>query len=136
MELKELTFSELRDQFEAIKSEVDTAKANLTLIKSEIEYRTKPLMNKYGTSHFVIDGAKIKLVKAKDIEWDQKQLAWLYNTIKDDGCEPEQYIKRKITLSVSENDYKQWSDEMQEAFDTARTEKEAKFTFEFEGDNE
>lgn len=136
MELKKLSLGEIKHQYNAVKMELENAKKNLALVAAEIEDRTKSLLNDYGTSHRIIDGVKIKLVKAKNIAWDGEALAELYAQIKADGAEPDQYIKRKETFTVSENEYKLWSEDMQAAFDVARTEKEAKFTFEFEGDTE
>ena len=84
-----------------------------------------------GTKEREIDGVSIKMVKSKNIEWDNDRLIGLWNQIEGDGADPSAYIKKKIEYSVSENAYKEWSQDMKDVFDEARTEKEAKFKFEF-----
>mgnify|MGYP006921327475 CR=1 FL=1 len=106
-------------------------KAALDLIKAEIERRIKPLVNDYGTVQRELDTVKMKIVKAKNINWDSDALAKLYEQIKSDGADPSLYIRRKEEYTVSENAYKDWSQDLKDVFDTARTEKEPKITFEF-----
>ena len=109
----------------------ESVKKNYNAIKSEIESRLKPLSNDYGTKERELDSVKIKIVKSKNIEWDDDRLAGLWQQIESDGADPSAYIKKKIEYTVSENAYKEWSQDLKDIFDDARTEKEAKFKFEF-----
>ncbi len=106
------------------------AKAEADELKSEIERRIKPLANDYGTFDREIDAVKIKIVKSKNIAWDSDKLETLYKQIEGDKADPSVYIKKKVEYTVSENAYKQWSSELRDIFDPARTEKEPKLTFE------
>lgn len=108
-----------------------SAKAEVDELKAEIERRIKPLVNDYGTAQRELDAVKMKIVKAKNINWDSDALAKLYEQIKSDGADPSLYIRRKEEYTVSENAYKDWSQDLKDIFDTARTEKEPKITFEF-----
>jgi hypothetical protein len=106
-------------------------KAELDLLKAEIERRIKPLVNDYGTFDRELDAVRMKIVKSKNISWDKDKLAELYEQIEQDGADPTLYIKKKEEYTIPENAYKGWSDELKKAFDPARTEKEPKITFEF-----
>ena len=106
-------------------------KARHDELKSEIEKRVKSLANDYGTFERELDCVKFKVVKSKDIKWDSDKLEELYERIVKDGADPTVYIKKKEEYTVSENAYKEWSQELKDIFDPARTEKEPKITFEF-----
>lgn len=105
-------------------------KAEADELKAEIERRIKPLANDYGTFKRELDSVKFKVVKSKDIKWDGDRLKELYEQIETDDADPTVYIKKKEEYTVSENAYKEWSKELKEIFDPARTEKEPKITFE------
>lgn len=132
MNYEELTMEELRAAYNAVKSEMAALKTNMNAINAVIEGRLAPHMNGYGTTHQEIDGVPVKLVLSKNIAWDDAKLAGLYMRIQTDGANPDEYIKKKVTYTVSENAYKEWSQDMKDAFADARTEKEPKFSFEFE----
>lgn len=106
-------------------------KAELDELKTEIERRIKPLANDYGTFNRELDAVHMKIVKSKNIAWDSDKLEELYERIAKDGADPTVYIKKKEEYTVSENAYKEWSQELKDIFDPARTEKEPKITFEF-----
>lgn len=110
------------------------AKAELDELEAEIERRIKPLANDYGTFNRELDAVHMKIVKSKNIAWDSDRLEELYEQIKTDGADPTVYIKKKEEYTVSENAYKEWSKELKDIFDPARTEKEPKITFEFIGE--
>lgn len=131
MSYKELNMVALKAIYMEAKAEMDAVKKNLNAITSEIESRLKPLSNDYGTKEREVDGVAIKVVKSKNIEWDADRLAGLWAQIENDGADPSAYIKKKIDYTVSETAYKEWSQELKDVFDEARTEKEAKFKFEF-----
>ncbi len=131
MSYKELSMVALKSMYLEAKAEADAIKKNLNAITTEIESRLKPMLNDYGTKQADIDGVAIKVVKSKDIEWDEDRLIGLWNQIESDGADPSAYIKRKVTHTVSETAYKEWSQDLRDIFDDARTEKEAKFKFEF-----
>lgn len=131
MSYKELNMVALKAIYMEAKAEMDAVKKNLNAITSEIESRLKPLSNDYGTVNRDIDGVSVKVVKSKNIEWDADRLAGLWAQIENDGADPSAYIKKKIDYTVSETAYKEWSQELKDVFDEARTEKEAKFKFEF-----
>ena len=131
MSYKELNMLALKALYIEAKAEMDSIKKNLNAITSEIESRLKPLSNDYGTVNREVDSVQIKMVKSKDIEWDENRLAGLWAIIEKDGADPSVYIKKKVSYTVSENAYKDWSQELRDEFDDARTEKEAKFKFEF-----
>ena len=105
-------------------------KARHDELKSEIEKRVKSLTNDYGTFERELDCVKFKVVKSKDIKWDSEMLENLYEKIANDGADPTLYIKKKEEYTVPENNYKNWSQELKDIFDPARTEKEPKLTFE------
>ena len=109
-------------------------KAELDELKTEIERRIKPLANDYGTFNRELDGCNLKIGKSKNIAWDADRLAGLWAIIEKDGADPSVYIKKKEEYTVSENAYKEWSKELKDIFDPARTEKEPKITFEFVGE--
>ena len=131
MSYKELNMVALKAIYMEAKAEMESVKKNLNAITSEIESRLKPLANDYGTVTREVDGVAIKVVKSKNIEWDADRLAGLWAIIEKDGADPSVYIKKKVDYTVSENAYKDWSQELRDEFDDARTEKEAKFKFEF-----
>lgn len=131
MSYKELNMVALKAIYMEAKAEMDAVKKNFNAITSEIESRLKPLSNDYGTVNRDIDGVSVKVVKSKNIEWDADRLAGLWAQIENDGADPSAYIKKKIDYTVSETAYKEWSQELKDVFDEARTEKEAKFKFEF-----
>ena len=131
MSYKELNMVALKAIYMEAKAEMESVKKNLNAITSEIESRLKPLANDYGTKDREVDGVAIKIVKSKNIEWDADRLAGLWQQIESDGADPSAYIKKKIEYTVSENAYKEWSQDLKDIFDDARTEKEAKFKFEF-----
>lgn len=131
MSYKELNMVALKAIYVEAKAEADAVKKNLNAITTEIESRLKPLSNDYGTVNREVDGVAIKVVKSKNIEWDADRLAGLWAIIEKDGADPSVYIKKKVDYTVSENAYKDWSQELRDEFDDARTEKEAKFKFEF-----
>lgn len=131
MSYKELNMVALKAMYEEAKAESDAIKKNLNAITSEIESRLKPLANDYGTKERDIDGVNIKVVVSKNIEWDTQKLIDLWYQIEADGADPSAYIKKKIDYTVSETAYKEWSQELKDVFDEARTEKEAKLKFEF-----
>lgn len=131
MSYKELNMVALKSVYVEAKAEADAVKKNLNAITTEIESRLKPLSNDYGTANREIDGVAVKVVKSKNIEWDENRLAGLWAIIEKDGADPSVYIKKKVSYTVSENAYKDWSQELRDEFDDARTEKEAKFKFEF-----
>lgn len=106
-------------------------KAEVDELKSEIERRIKPLANDYGTFERELDAVHMKIVVSKNIAWDSAKLGELYAQIDADGADPSVYIKKKVEYTVSENAYKEWSSELKDVFDPARTEKEPKITFEF-----
>lgn len=106
------------------------AKAEADELKCEIERRIKPLANDYGTFERELDSVNLKLVVSKNIAWDSTKLQELYSQIDADGADPSVYIKKKVEYTVSENAYKEWSSELRDIFDPARTEKEPKITFE------
>lgn len=136
MSYKELNMVALKAMYMEAKAEMDAVKKNFNAITSEIESRLKPLSNDYGTVNRDIDGVSIKVVKSKNIEWDADRLAGLWAQIENDGADPSAYIKKKIDYTVSETAYKEWSQELKDVFDEARTEKEAKFKFEFMEDDD
>lgn len=109
-------------------------KAELDELKAEIERRIKPLANDYGTFERELDSVNLKLVVSKNIAWDSSMLGELYSQIEADKADPSVYIKKKVEYTVSENAYKEWSKELKDIFDPARTEKEPKITFEFIGE--
>lgn len=135
MSYKELNMVALKAIYMEAKAEMEAMKKNLNAITSEIESRLKPLVNDYGTKEREVDGVAIKVVKSKNIEWDADRLAGLWNQIENDGADPSVYIKKKVDYTVSENAYKEWSQDLKDIFDDARTEKEAKFKFEFMEDS-
>lgn len=106
------------------------AKAEADELKAEIERRIKPLANDYGTFERELDSVNLKLVVSKNIAWDSAALEALYSQIEADKADPSVYIKKKVEYTVSENAYKEWSSELRDVFDPARTEKEPKITFE------
>ena len=131
MSYKELNMVALKAIYVEAKAEADAVKKNLNAITTEIESRLKPLANDYGTKEREVDSVKIKVVKSKNIEWDEDRLLGLWKQIETDGADPSVYIKKKVSYDVSENAYKDWSQDLKDVFDDARTEKEAKFKFEF-----
>ena len=131
MSYKELNMVALKAIYQEAEAEMESVKKNYNAIKAEIESRLKPLANDYGTKSREVDGVPVKIVKSKNIEWDADRLAGLWEQIEKDGADPSAYIKKKVSFDVSENAYKEWSQDLKDVFDDARTEKEAKFKFEF-----
>ena len=105
-------------------------KAEADELKAEIERRIKPLANDYGTFERELDAVNMKIVVSKNIAWDSAKLGELYSQIEADKADPSVYIKKKVEYTVSENAYKEWSSDLKDVFDPARTEKEPKITFE------
>lgn len=134
MSYKELNMVALKAIYQEAEAEMESVTKNYNAIKAEIESRLKPLANDYGTKSRDIDGVPIKIVKSKNIKWDADRLAGLWEQIEKDGADPSAYIKKKVSFDVSENAYKEWSQELKDVFDEARTEEEAKFKFEFVGE--
>lgn len=131
MTIKTMSMKDLRDRYVNATANAKKAKSSLKIIQDEIERRLKPLANDYGTFNREVDAIGIKIVKAKNIAWDGEKLKELYNQIEADNADPSVYIKRKVEYTVAENSYKEWSDDLKNIFDVARTEKEPKFSFEF-----
>lgn len=130
-DISKLNLQELAERYKTLADSAKKAKGELDTVKQEIERRINPLANGYGTFEREVDGVTMKIVKSKNISWDSDKLSALYQQIKEDGADPTLYIKKKEEFTVSENVYKNWSDQLKEAFDPARTEKEPKLTFEF-----
>jgi hypothetical protein len=126
-----LSMVQLEHSYKEAVATLKSAKAEADELKSEIERRIKPLANDYGTFERELDAVKMKLVISKNIAWDSDKLQALYDQIDKDGADPSVYIKKKVDYTVSENAYKEWSQELKDVFDPARTEKEPKITFEF-----
>jgi hypothetical protein len=131
MSYKEMNMVALKAMYNEAKAELDAIKKHVNAISSEIESRVAPLLNDYGTKQSDVDGVAIKIVKSKNIEWDEDKLIGLWKQIDADGADPSAYIKRKEVYAVSETAYKEWSDELREIFSVARIEKEPKVKFEF-----
>lgn len=130
MTIETMTMKSLYDSYKEAQATFKKAKASLDIIKDEIERRLKPLANDYGTFERCVDNVNFKIVRGKNISWDNKALEDLYFRIESDNADASLYIKRKVEYSVSENAYKEWPDELKEIFNVARTEKEPKFSFE------
>ena len=71
-----------------------------------------------GTANIDAGTHKVKVTVSKKVKWDEKQLRVIRQQIVDVGKDPALYIKEK--LSVSENAYKDFPENIQRAFDTAR----------------
>ncbi len=128
---KKLTMVQLEYSYKRALELHKKHKADLDVLKAEIERRIKPLVNDYGTVERELDAVKMKIVKAKNISWNSDMLAELYEQIEQDEADPTLYIKEKKEYTVLENSYKSWSDELKAIFDKARTEKDPKISFEF-----
>lgn len=77
-----------------------------------------------GTVRFDIgDGLQIKAEKKKSVSWDQTKLAAMWKRIADAKDQPEVYIQRTetVTYNIAENTYKNWPEQIQNAFKEART---------------
>ena len=121
MSYKELNMVALKAIYQEAEAEMESVKKNFNAIKAEIESRLKPLANDYGTKSREVDGVPVKIVKIQNIEWDDR-LAGAMGANRKDGADPSAYIK-KVSFDVSENAYKEWSQDLKDIFDEARTEK-------------
>ena len=96
----------------------------ISMAESEILFRNKSNIEKelgkrdepFGT--FTANG--IKFNAPKTVIWDQEQLGELYKRIKDDGANPDEYIKVTTKYSVSESEYKKWAQDIKDHFIGAR----------------
>ena len=129
---KEMNMPDLKRIRLIAESDLDKAKKELNNINAEIESRIKPFINSYGTHHKEIDGVKIKCVNQKKVEWDEKLLAQKYSDMVANNVDPSPYIKHENVYKLLETSYKNWSEEWQEAFADARTEKSSGLKIEFE----
>lgn len=129
--LSALSMIQLEYDYKLAVATLKAHKAKVDELKAEIERRIRPLANDYGTFNRELDGVKLKIVKSKNIAWDGDILEGLYKQISKDGADPTLYIRKKEEYTVSENSYKEWSQDLKDIFDPARTEKDPKITFEF-----
>lgn len=94
-----------------------------TLLNGEITTlaRKELKAKKYGcgTANLDLPMYKIKVTVSKKVKWDEKELKAIANKIKEAGQEPENFIKYK--LSVSETAFNGFTEDVQDAFMSARS---------------
>ena len=72
-----------------------------------------------GTVNVDADTYKLKFVVSKKVEYDQKQLANIYDRIVASNENPSDYMV--IKYDVAESKYKAWPAKIQDVFNAART---------------
>lgn len=87
--------------------------------KDDIAARYKAKKEPYGTASIEDSGVTVKFDVPKYVKWDQGLLAEIYQRIKDEGGDPEHYIK--IKYDVSEKTYNALTEKQRSIFDAART---------------
>lgn len=100
------------------------------LVQSDIEDQLQH--EDYGTGTVTIEteNHKIKAVVPKKVKWDQEKLLELHDRIVAHGDDPRAYMKAEF--KVSEESFKNWPVNIQDAFSDCRTVEQGKTTFKFE----
>lgn len=81
-----------------------------------------------GTVRFEDNGVTVVADLPKKVEWDQHELSELVERIKADGEDPRDYIE--VSLRVSERKYTAWPTHIRKLFQSARTVRVGKETYE------
>jgi hypothetical protein len=81
-----------------------------------------------GTIRFEDNGVTVVADLPKKVEWDQHELAELVERIKADGENPRDYVE--VSLRVSERKFTAWPSHIRKAFESARTMRAGKESFE------
>lgn len=124
-----LKLSTLQSRLELAKTDVETAKATVELIESEIASRVaesvevaRKLANKEtGVIHVVVEGCDVKHDQPKSIAWDSKALMGACSRMQGAGVDPYEHVE--IKLSVTEKKYEKLPPELRKWILPARTEK-------------
>jgi len=135
---KEFKMGNLIEDYLSVKSQIDELSKKKKAIEVLIFDTHKQSINTQladkdygcGTVNVDVGNHKIKFVVSKKVEYDQKQLANIYDRIVASNENPSDYMV--IKYDVSESKYKAWPAKIQEVFNAARTVKASAPTFSVE----
>lgn len=118
-----------REEFEkqilCLQEEVDAINIDIENLLSGRLVDLRKLQGKeYGVVTMTFDGIKVSENIPKKVEWEQNALKKLWEKIKSSGDDPQKYIK--IKFDVPEKLYNEFSSEIKEVFDEARSVKQGK----------
>jgi hypothetical protein len=125
------------DELNAVRQKQAEAKKDEKVIVSQIRERynddfkniLKTKKEPYGKVSTQEDGFEIICTTQKKVTWNQEILAELYKRISEHE-DASQYIS--VEYKVSETAYKNWPNDIKEAFKKARTEQEGTVKIEIE----
>jgi lipid A disaccharide synthetase len=116
----ELNESDLGRRLAKLQSDRDLVKNKVSdAIKSEADKMLDHKPYACGTVNLEAGPYKVKTVVSKKVDWDQVELARLYERIRESGQLPTNYLT--IKYSVHETQYKNFPDAVREQFLPART---------------
>ena len=72
-----------------------------------------------GTIKLPVGAWTVEVNRPKKVEWDQKALQTVYQSIKDSGGDPQDFME--VNLVVTEKAYGSWTENTQAKFADART---------------
>ena len=72
-----------------------------------------------GTIKLPVGAWTVEVNRPKKVEWDQKELQAVYQSIKDSGGDPQDFME--VNLVVTEKAYGAWTENTQAKFADART---------------
>ena len=94
------------------------------IVSTKAKIARKEKRKDFGVIDLFIDGVTIKHDIPKSVNWDQEQLAGVYEQIHEGGDNPAEYIK--IEYKVEEKKFQAWPEKIKAIFKPARTEKPGK----------
>lgn len=117
----------------AAKKKLKKAEAAVTehftsFVRAELDRRAEP----FGTVNVQTEFGTLKFEIKKKVDWDQDKLASIWARITTDLADPTQFMKREITYTVPETQWKQWGDNTRAWFVDARTVSEGTTGIKFE----
>lgn len=121
-----------KEELDALKKQQAGIEKELSeLLAMDIEDQLKH--SDYGTGTVTVktDGYTIKATVPKKVKWDQEKLLALHDRIIAHGDDPRAYMKAEF--KVSEASFKNWPENIQNAFIDCREIGQGKVTFKFDG---
>ena len=85
-----------------------------------------------GTANIHAEHYNVKVTVPKKVEWDESQLAVIYQNIAASGDKADDYID--TSYSIKESKYTNWPESLQKSFEPARTVKSGKPTIKIESE--
>lgn len=87
--------------------------------KKDIQFAYAAKGDDTGTIKIPVGAWTVEVNRPKKVEWDQKELQTVYQSIKDSGGDPNDFME--VNLVVTEKAYGAWTESTQRKFASART---------------